>query len=272
MCDEARQPTPAPVGPPTYFTGDPHVRTFSGRNYDFHGGCDLVLLSNPDFNDGQGLHIHVRTKITRWWSSIESAVLQIGEDKLEVKAGVEDRPYWFNGVKGSFDTSQPLPFTIGGFSGRFRQPTETTVQYRIFLGGEDESIIIKSSKSMLRVEMTKPRQQDFGKSLGLMGTYGTGELVGRDGVTIFDDTNEFGQHWQVRDTDPLLFLEPEGPQFPEKCAMPDTTATFARRQLRAHAVSRKDAEDACFEAEEEDFENCVSDVLALDDVTAAAVY
>jgi len=34
--------------------------------FQFHGGCDMVLLQNPDFNNGQGLYIHIRTKIVRW--------------------------------------------------------------------------------------------------------------------------------------------------------------------------------------------------------------
>jgi hypothetical protein len=30
----------------------------------FRGDCDLVLLSNPGFSNGWGLHIHIRTKQT----------------------------------------------------------------------------------------------------------------------------------------------------------------------------------------------------------------
>jgi hypothetical protein len=50
----------------------------------FHGGCDLVLLSNPGFGNGLGLHIHTRTKVESWWSYIEQAVVQIGDQMIEL--------------------------------------------------------------------------------------------------------------------------------------------------------------------------------------------
>jgi hypothetical protein len=64
---------------------DPHFVVWSGHRFDFHGGCDLVLIQNPTFNNGQGLYIHIRTKIDRWWSYVESVVTQIGPDTLKSK-------------------------------------------------------------------------------------------------------------------------------------------------------------------------------------------
>lgn len=48
-------------------SGDPHINSWSGQTYDFHGGCDLVLLQDPDFANGLGLNIHIRTKIKTWY-------------------------------------------------------------------------------------------------------------------------------------------------------------------------------------------------------------
>ena len=53
--------------------------------YDFHGGCDLVLLENPEFMNGLGMTVHIRTKIETWWSYVESAVLKIGEETMEIQ-------------------------------------------------------------------------------------------------------------------------------------------------------------------------------------------
>jgi hypothetical protein len=38
--------------------------------------------------------------------------------------------------------------------------------------------------------------EDFGNSLGLMGTFGEGVMLARDNSTVIDDPNEFGMEWQ----------------------------------------------------------------------------
>ena len=53
---------------PDYYSGpemegDPHVKTWGGRWFDYHGECDLVLLHVPSFHNGKDLNIHVRTTI-----------------------------------------------------------------------------------------------------------------------------------------------------------------------------------------------------------------
>ena len=232
------------------------------------GGCDLVLLSNPEFNNGQGLYIHVRTKIQRWWSSIESAAIQIGNDVFEIKAGIKDRPYWINGSEDSFITSMNFPFTIGGFSGRYRYKNDRVIQYKLFLN-DNQNITIRSVKDMLRVELEDCDARDFGDSLGLMGTFGTGEFIGRNG-TVFEDLNAFGQEWQVNPSvDPQLFHAAEGPQYPEQCAMPTQSATSRRL---GSSISKELAEKACSSVSEDEKTNCVYDVMAMDDEDASLNY
>merc|ERR1711865_1069187 len=71
LLDEEPQDEKAPLGA----FGDPHITLWTGQQYDFHGACDLVLVQNPSFRDGLGLTVHLRTKFTKLWSFIESAVL-----------------------------------------------------------------------------------------------------------------------------------------------------------------------------------------------------
>ena len=40
--------------------GDPHLKTWRGRVYDFHGECDLLLTKSRSFGKGLGLSlIHI---------------------------------------------------------------------------------------------------------------------------------------------------------------------------------------------------------------------
>ncbi|CAB9509567.1 expressed unknown protein [Seminavis robusta] len=278
--DEPTKPPPPDTPPSPGIKGDPHIKKWNGDQYDFHGGCDLVMVSNPDFNNGQGLSVHIRTKIEHWWSYIESAVIKIGDDTLEIKAGVDDRQFWVNGKQGHrFRASRNLPFTIGGFHGRFRAINRILTQFKLYLPN-DQNIVIKSTKNILRVDMENCNEEDFGTSLGLMGTFGEGLMLGRDGRTVFEDPNEFGMEWQVHSSEPQLFHEAEGPQYPQKCQMP-TSKTFLRhqeqdreaRRLLVEGISREDAESACAIANKDEFNDCVFDVMATNDIDiAAAVY
>lgn len=73
---------------PNLLRSDPHFKTWTGDKFDFHGECDLVLLQNPEFSSGLGMHVHIRTKLQGpRFSSVETAALRIGEDTLEVQSG-----------------------------------------------------------------------------------------------------------------------------------------------------------------------------------------
>ena len=232
-----------------------------------------LLDALTEFNNGQGLHIHIRTKIEHWWSFIESAVIKIGDDTLEVRGGAQERRYWVNGKEGHrFRASRNLPFTIGGFHGRFRAINKILTQYKIFLPN-DQTITIKSTKDMLRVDLEDSNEDDFGNSLGLMGAFGSGVMFGRDNQTVIEDPNQFGQEWQVRASEPMLFHEAEGAQHPEQCTMPNTQAVDVHRRMLAASMSQDDAKKACAGVTfADEFENCVSDVLATGDREMAGAY
>ena len=231
------------------------------------------MLHNPGFNDGQGMDIHIRTKIHRWWSSIEYAAVRIGNETFEVKSGTQDRRYWVNGIEQHrYRASRHLDFSIGGFTGRFRAKSDTVVQYKLYLP-EGQHLMIRSVKDMLRVEIEHPLAEYFKDSLGLMGSFSDGILMGRNG-TVFaaEDTNSFGQEWQVTSEDPQLFHSVEGPRYPEQCKMPEITLEMSEARRLAQTLSREDAETACAHVRKNDFKNCVFDVMATDDVDAAEGY
>lgn len=95
-------------GGPAGSFGDPHVKTWVGQQYDYHGECDLVLVSSEKFANGLGLDIHIRTTIRDDWSYISATALRIGEDILEVHSFGK---YYLNGVENA-----PLPKKFGGFA------------------------------------------------------------------------------------------------------------------------------------------------------------
>ena len=104
-------------------------------------------------------------------------------------------------------------------------------------------------------------------SVGLMGHYDNkGARVARDGQTVLEDPNAFGQEWQVNHNDPLLFRTKQAPQFPEACVMP--TATASGRRRLGETLARNAAEEACAHwGEKKDM--CVYDTLATGDLDMA---
>ena len=109
----------------------------------------------------------------------------------------------------------------------------------------------------------------FKGSLGLLGEWGTGRKMARDGATEFaevdkEDASEFALEWQVRDTEPVLFQEPRFPQFPQTC----TPAKKMVKTRLGYAKQVEEAEEACAHWKD-DKEDCVFDVLATRDVLVA---
>jgi len=58
--DSTKAPLKAPTSPGAQ--GDPHFKTWSQKSFDFHGVCDLMMLSNEKFENNLGMDIHIRTK------------------------------------------------------------------------------------------------------------------------------------------------------------------------------------------------------------------
>ncbi|CAB9519062.1 expressed unknown protein [Seminavis robusta] len=241
--------------------GDPHFETWTGHKfYDYMGACDLHLVQAPHFAPALPLTIDVRTKIRSWYSFIESAVVQIGDETLEIGSFGE---YLLNGVEGA-----EMPNTIAGFDVNAFNPTKNVHILEIYID-EDEKIILRSFKDMVTVKIDNAKKEQFHGSAGMMGEFETGHVLARDGMTRMEDPIAIANEWQVRDTEPMLFNSVNGPQYPQACRMPERTAQQAQRRLGGITVSKSEAETACAHWSKAMREACVSDVIATGDLELA---
>lgn len=267
---ETNSPTASPSSPPIPgVKGDPHFQTWAGENYDFHGVCDLVLLRSASFGNNAGLEIQVRTKRARIWSFVSAVAVQIGNDTLEVMGGLENE-YWINGEKGvELSDSSVLAKSISGHAIQFTQSSRKSREFVVVLHGGTK-VLIKTWNSYVSVSIEGAHIEDFGDSMGLMGTFPDGTKLGRDNITAIDDMNTFGQEWQVLESEPKLFHETRAPQAPEKCHVPSTAQI--RRRLGQSIISKENAELACSHLRDENFDLCVFDIMATNDIDAAGAY
>jgi len=263
--------------------GDPHFKTWTHDKYDFHGACDMVMLSNPDFDNNKGMDVHVRTKIRFSWSYIESAILKIGQDTLEIMGG-DMRRYWINGVFGS--SGKEFPIKIGGYTVDYVKKARGPSKQRIYTVdlGNGEKVILKTYKDFVSVDlMASEDGGSFAGSVGLMGSYATGDKLARDGETILSDPIAFGQEWQVLEAEPNLFHSLEGPQQPlQQCEMPAMRRLKGKKRLgqpevfaeqpAGVVITHAAAEAACAHVPGEDRDVCIFDVLATNDVEMAGAY
>jgi hypothetical protein len=221
-----------------------------------------MLLQSKEFEAGLGLDVHIRTKMRRDMSYISGAAIRMGADLLEVESqGI----YYINGVAGA-----DLPSKFGGFDFMHAQPTDKQHVFEVHLGGR-ERVKVKTYKDFVSVLFEQAEPKHFAKSVGLMGAFETGHMIGRDGKTIIDDANAFGQEWQVLNTEPSLFQTVRFPQHPTVCTMPTLVqASQLRRRLSESSVDELAAEKAC-EHWGEGKDDCVFDVLTTGDLGIAMV-
>lgn len=266
-CDTAVAPLPVAGGGAN---GDPHIKLWDGELYDFHGVCDLVLLHNPGFENGIGMDIHMRTKKTRRWSYISTAVIRIGMDTFEVMGEKTKNQYYINGVANKASGGERiLPMSISGYPIQFKQVNSQQAEYVVDLG-KGEKITFKTWNNMVRVDVAGSTANNFASSIGLMGTYASSLMMARDNTTIIEDLNDFGQEWQVLPEEPKLFHNIDGPQAPSKCEIP--SQVDVRRNLAASEVQLEEAEVACAGVNEEEMNLCIFDVIAMSDNAVAGAY
>jgi len=191
------------------------------------------------------------------WSYILAVAVRIGNDILEVRSKAI---YWLNGVPRA-----KLPATVAGFPLDLIHYGIRRHKFVVDLGHFGQ-IVIKVFSDFLAVDVKDAHSDGFGDSVGLMGKFTDGQLVGRDG-SIIEDRNALGINWQVRDTEPKLFQEAKGPQYPQVCNMPVEKSTS--RHLSKSMVSFEDASKACKGWSEEVKESCIYDVMATGDLDMA---
>lgn len=220
----------------------------------------MVLVDIPNFGFSAGLTVHIRTTVRYAYSFIETAAIKIGDDVLQVSAWGQ---YILNGV-----SNVDMPNTIAGHGIEYTMQSDKQHTFVIDLS-DGRHFTIKVFKDMVSFNFHLTGSDDeYAGTVGLLGHYKTGAHMARDNVTILDDPNEFGQEWQIRDTDPKLFMVDREPQFPAKCIMPDATERASRR-LRA-TVSSDAAELACAHIKQQEIRDmCVFDVISTDDLSVA---
>ncbi|CAB9505448.1 expressed unknown protein [Seminavis robusta] len=284
-------PPPAPDGPSpgdvatehVFVQGDPHFKTFGGELYDYHGECDLVLLHNPDFGNGLGMDIHIRTKIEDFWSSVESAAIRIGDASLEIKADPSsDNWLWINGEAAPKQVGKNmLRADLGGFMVRYKEHGPNVREALVYLvTGKDshkEFIVFKTFKSFVKIDVDWKDSSNYENSLGLLGSHDqNGKRLARDGKTFIQDYIEFGQEWQVLGSEPKLFHSYEGAVVGRKCVMPPAfkaAQKLRKRRLAESSLTEADADKACKHlADAEEIKSCVYDVLATQDLSMASVW
>ena len=190
--------------------GDPHFQRWNQDKRDtFHGECDLVLLHKENFaSSHQDLDIHVRTTIKNdSWSYIESAAVKIGDDIVEVD---EKGDLFINGAITELDYMDDPFFFRDGYSVA-KLDVKKTSSYVVDLAGR-AVIVIKATGLFHTVTMDALPSAMIG-STGMLGAYGSGEMIGRQGQ-VMDDFVSFGFEWQVDSHDPRLFRTSREPQLP----------------------------------------------------------
>lgn len=249
--------------------GDPHFKTWSGEQFDFHGGCDLVLFEKPDFANGLGLDVHIRTQVETWWSYIEVAAIRVGDHTIEVMGGKDTFQYWIDGDRNTvLEDGEKLAF--GEYILTKKVIADHQVRFRLDLGDGD-AISIESYKKFVRVSFKLKTEHKFDGGLGMLGSHPDGKKIARDGETLIEDSDEFGQEWQVLASEPKLF-HGDGVHPPMKCVMPSDVTRSQGRRLGESMLSREDAELACTRVWEADRDACVFDVLATNDVDTVGSY
>jgi hypothetical protein len=228
--------------------GDPHFESWSGKKYDYQGICDLLFIHSAEYGNGTGLDIHVRTSEVNGTSYISSAVIQIGSDKLEVH---DNGTYFYNG-----DSNALLPDHLGDSSLKYTVMDSWLPMWTI-TSPRGGTIYIQIFNRMVDVKLSGFKNETVSDSVGLLGNIDSGFLVDRDGEWMFD-MDAFGNEWQVRDTEPMLFQEVRHPQYPSRCAMPLAEAVDRRLASIEH-VSVKVAEDLCQDTGRY-FHECVQDM------------
>jgi len=276
-CTPVAQRTSAEV--PSGTKGDPHFIMWNGAHFDFHGGCDLVLVDVPGYNHGQGLKIHVRTKVETWYSYVERVAVQIGEDVLEVKGGFSKRRFILNGspmaTRKLTQENGVLPFTVGGNPVHYLTQKDH-VSWKVSIHLPDGQFVsLRTIKDWMRVDIENPLPEYFGSAKGLMGPFKRNaeedQMLGRDGASIMEDPILFGQEWQVQG-EPSLFMAHEGvPQFPQTCEMPVAERSM-KRLLGESDLTYDMAEQACEHLPKDEVDDCIYDVIASSDMDIAGAY
>jgi hypothetical protein len=84
-------------------------------------------------------------------------------------------------------------------------------------------------QGLCRVLVEQGKSANFINSVGLAWRFRTGNMLARDGKTVMDNVNAYGQEWQVLDSEPLQTLRL--PQHPmgATCLLQDSPPSSSSR-------------------------------------------
>ncbi|KAL3935631.1 MAG: hypothetical protein SGBAC_008887 [Bacillariaceae sp.] len=255
--------------------GDPHFVTWLGEHFEFHGQCDILYAFVKNFaNRDIDLSVHVRTKMVRFWSYIEKAVIRIGDDILEVEASFDLENDKANShYKINFEDQGPLtdlasyPVTINNNNDLY------TIDLSNAYAGL--KIEINTFREFVGVKVVGATEESFGSSVGITGNFTNGNTLARDGATVIDDFTQLGLEWQVVPSlDGVLFKEPSKPQYPELCFLPENPrGKPIRRRLAEASITEEQAQQACAGiSNKSDRQDCIFDVMNTQDLDMVGSY
>jgi len=240
------------------------------------GECDTV------FHTSELMDIHIRTAMEDFYSVITAAAVKVGDSVLEIAMG-NTHTFWINGVEF---TDDDLPLKIDDkYTLQLGESVHNGHGTNYELEVDLVTVHIRAMKFLMGVDLDGYSPAFAKGTGGLSGQYPHGELLGRDGVTLFEMDgvatsvngkeepvyNAIGQEWQVRDTDPQLFRMVQEPAYPNKCKFPTQTSKETERRRLSSTIDLETASKVCAQVHEEgtdDFEFCVMDVLMMDDIDA----
>ena len=137
------------------------MKLWNGEYYDYHGQCDLVFVEAPEFGNGVGLTIHLRTTIRYDYSYVDTAAVKIGDDVLEVTSWGD---YSFNDVERAH-----MPKKMGpNWVVEYEKLDEKKHKFFIQLQHQDEYIELVTFKDWVSIKINGAREHNFGTSKGLM--------------------------------------------------------------------------------------------------------
>eukprot|EP00980_Cylindrotheca_fusiformis_P031019 scaffold25727_cov142-Cylindrotheca_fusiformis.AAC.2 len=193
--------------------------------------------------------------------------------------------YWINSVyQGKVTTLGGFPVTATyegkrkakrWFVSKYGGGNKISRSFEIDLSSKypGQKIVIGSYKEFVRVDFHNAQPDVFGNCVGMLGNFTTGQTLARDGVTELTDYTDLGHEWQVLPQDGILFHDVSDPQFPDKCIEPDPRAAKRHRRLGESSITDEQAEEACSSILDVlDRKDCVSDVLATQDLTMVEAY
>ena len=117
-----------------------------------------MLLQNPGFQEGLGMAIHVRTKQLKQFSYVSSAVLQIGDDTLEVMGDINKNLYWINKQENA-----NLNKGINGYPIFHRKVNSKQHEFTVDIGS-NSSIVIRTFKKFVHASIKGATKESFGTS------------------------------------------------------------------------------------------------------------